>query len=146
MVKRAIPKSAILDALRATRGNVTLAALKLGITRRAVLKRLTREEIDEIRNDADLWRVDVAESKLDEKLLAGDSWTIRFVLERKGKSRGWGELERSIALSGAVRVESQHSMLDVLAVMREFQRTMVESGTDWSDLEQLASENESRDD
>lgn len=82
------PKKQMIEALRAARGNVTRAAEALGCRRETYYTRFTPAEIQQIKQDADTWRVDIALLQFDKALLEGERWAVERVLTSKG---GFGD-------------------------------------------------------
>jgi len=81
----------IIEALKATRGMLTLAADKLGVSRRTLFA--YRERWPEIDQEVEEWRerrVDTAEIALDKAVMNGELQAIFFVLNCLGRSRGYG--------------------------------------------------------
>lgn len=85
--KTRVPLSVLLDTLKKLRGNVTLASEKLGTSRETIYKRVGAETIQAIREDADLWRIDIAMGQLDKALVSGERWAIEKQLEKMGYAR-----------------------------------------------------------
>lgn len=92
-VKRGkIPRGAIVSALRATGGMVTLAAQQLGCSHTVIYRRLDKDPIlrqvlDEERDKA----LDIAEAALKRATLKGEAWAVCFTLKTIGKKRGYVE-------------------------------------------------------
>jgi hypothetical protein len=87
-----LKKKAMLIALEATLGVVTLACKKAGVERVTHYRWMQkdkryREQVDDIANIA----LDFAESKLHERIKSGDTTSIIFYLKSKGKKRGYTE-------------------------------------------------------
>lgn len=85
----------VCEALRGTRGIKSVAAERLGcswdtvhsyINRYPTVARVFREEREAI--------VDTAEAKLLQKLREDADWAIKYVLDRLGRDRGYGETLR----------------------------------------------------
>lgn len=83
-----IPLAELLNALKKSRGNVTHAAEALGTTRELIHRRVGLEAIQQIRQDADTWRVDIALLQLDKALLAGERWAVEKILNSRA---GYGD-------------------------------------------------------
>jgi hypothetical protein len=80
------------EALRATRGNLMLAAKALGISRVAVWKRIHKsKDLQEIIAEERNAVIDIAEGALQRAVLNGEGWAIAFTLKTIGKSRGYVE-------------------------------------------------------
>lgn len=82
----------VIQALRAKKGMVYLAAIELGCKAQTIYNyrdryasvRAAMEEEDGVIDDA-------AEMKLYTAILAGEPWAIQFRLRTKGKGRGYSE-------------------------------------------------------
>ena len=82
----------IIDALRKTNGNLTLAGQLLGCTREAVRLRVNRfPEIKQVLDESRESVIDVAEGALQRAVLNGEGWAIAFTLKTIGKRRGYVE-------------------------------------------------------
>lgn len=80
----------VIEALRATRGMVALAAEKLQCDRNTVYNYI--EEYPEVKEVVESCRdkmLDVAEIKLEEAIRQGQPWAITFSLKTIGKKRGY---------------------------------------------------------
>lgn len=104
MGKTRIRRERLIAALEQTRGNVVAATRLVGCSHDVFYDRLGLDLINEIRDRAHDWRLDVAESHLDKKLIEGDERAVYHVLNRLGRRRGWEP--------SAVQVES-HTHLSV---------------------------------
>ena len=82
----------IIDALRKTNGNLTLAGQLLGCTREAIRIRVNRfPEIKQVLDESRESVIDVAEGALQRAVLNGEGWAIAFTLKTIGKRRGYVE-------------------------------------------------------
>ena len=82
----------ILKALKASRGIVSAAARRMGMTRRQLTRRVkSSEKLKEARDDARAEFCDLAESKLVENVEAGNVPSVLFALKCLGKDRGYVE-------------------------------------------------------
>lgn len=97
----------VADALRRARGNVSLAAHALGMTRESLSARIARSRfLQRVRDDARETVLDAAEAKLEELALRGEVAPLIFLLKTRGRSRGYVErVEHVGAEGGPVRVE-----------------------------------------
>jgi hypothetical protein len=97
----------VADALRESRGLVSIAARRLGTSRANVYKYrdrhpAVRQALDDARDE----RVDLAESKLDEAIERGDPWAVSLTLRTIGRGRGYGDrVEHTGAGGQPIRVE-----------------------------------------
>ena len=80
----------ISRALVAAGGRVSYASIILGTTPKKLRERIREsEELMKLRDEIKEFRLDVAESKLDQRVLM-DKWpAIQFALETQGKNRGY---------------------------------------------------------
>ncbi len=79
-------------ALLSTRGNVELAAQKLGCCRHTIYDRMKKNKaIGAARVAGRVMMVDAAEDKLFEAITAGKGWAILFALKTVGRDRGYVE-------------------------------------------------------
>jgi hypothetical protein len=76
-------------ALRATMGNVSAAADRLGVTRTGLYAAIERHGLTEVLHESRQRIVDLAETKLYEEIEAGNPSLIVFALKTLGKSRGY---------------------------------------------------------
>ena len=82
----------VIDALTASAGIFTDAALKLNCSRQTVANYVNNDnEIQSALNDIVASTVDLAETKLIEKIRSGNMTSIIFYLKTKGKDRGYVE-------------------------------------------------------
>lgn len=87
-----LSKKSYIEAIKASRGLVTLAAEMLGVSRCAVYAATKRwPEVREALEDARERMLDFTESKLMEKVKDGDTTAIIFTLKTLGRSRGYVE-------------------------------------------------------
>lgn len=91
----------IIEALKTTRGMLTLAADKLGVSRRTLY--VYRQRWPEIDQEVEEWRerrVDTAEIALDKAVMNGELQAIFFVLNCLGRDRGYGN-QSKLEVTGA---------------------------------------------
>ena len=82
----------VIEALQESRGIVSAAARRLGMTRRNLTRRVKdSEKLKEVRDDARNEFCDLAESKLVENVEAGNVPSVLFALKCLGKDRGYVE-------------------------------------------------------
>ena len=85
----------VVDALKAAKGRVYLAAEHLGCSYRTVYYYIDRHaKVKDAARHQKGRRGDVAESKLDAAVEAGEAWAICFLLKTQYKDRGY--VEKSI--------------------------------------------------
>jgi DNA-binding XRE family transcriptional regulator len=104
MVK--ITKNRFRKALEGTRGNKTLLANAMNVTRQTVYTFIEKnpEVLKDIEIEAEKTQ-DLAEIKIEQKIKEGDMRAIELALvkHKRGRSRGYGErqeIEHSTALEG----------------------------------------------
>jgi uncharacterized protein YwgA len=82
----------IVDAVTEARGMVSVAARKLGISRRTIYNRMKSSgEIAAAVEDSREFTTDVAELKLFQAIEKGEAWAVCFYLKCQGQSRGYIE-------------------------------------------------------
>ncbi len=92
-----IKKKQIIEAMKATLGNVTAACQKVGISRDTYYDYYNRDENfrNEINNISEML-VDFYEGKLHELVDALNPTAVIFALKCKGKKRGWIEKQEIV--------------------------------------------------
>jgi len=104
-------------------GVLILVAKDMGMSRESLVKRIDRHPyLQEIMAEIDAKILDIAEGKLFEALGKGDMATIRWYLERKGKSRGYAtkiDQDLSAETVTAVAKELRSQGLDALRAARD---------------------------
>lgn len=106
----------IIEALIKTRGQQTIAADYLGISRKTLYD--YRQRWPEIDEEIDTWRqrrLDRAEFKLDDAIENGESWAIMFFLNCLGGARGYGnksKLEVTGADGQPIRIMTAQDLSD----------------------------------
>src|ERR1051326_3547732 len=93
----------VAKALHETHGNISAAARKLNVTRRAIQYRIGKDKaLQELLIDARESLVDNAETALAEAVLRGEKWAVMYTLSTLGKSRGYTtRQEHAAAADGA---------------------------------------------
>jgi hypothetical protein len=82
----------VIEALRAVRGMVYLAARHLQCDPDTIMRYCARyPAVEQAKHDARGELLDVAEVKLWQAVQAGEHWAICFALRTVGKDRGYGE-------------------------------------------------------
>ena len=79
------------EALRNSAGIQSIAAEKLGVTRSTICRFVAKHDrirllIEEITDEMN----DVAEAQLSLAIKRGDPWAVKYWLENRGQSRGYG--------------------------------------------------------
>lgn len=90
----------VIEALRATKGMVYLAAEKLDCDPKTIYNYRDRYPAVRAAMESEDGKIDdIAETKLYQALLAGESWAVQFRLRTKGKGRGYTErTEHSVTI------------------------------------------------
>jgi predicted transcriptional regulator len=96
----------VAQALRDSRGLVTHAAERLGISRVALSKRIKNHpSLQEVRDESREAMTDLAEHSLHTAIQTGESWAVLFYLKTQGRERGYVErLEEKREMTGDIRV------------------------------------------
>jgi hypothetical protein len=90
----------MIEAIKAAKGKITLAAHSIGCTRETIYQYAKRyatvqSAIDKSRNDFDEELLDIAEHKLRQSVLEGEQWAVTYVLNKKGRARGYMDSNRT---------------------------------------------------
>jgi hypothetical protein len=101
MASREYKTQEIIDALKATKGLVSLAARHLGCVPQTIYTRANnvqsvRQAIDDSRAEI----VDQAELALRNAVLNGEAWAVALTLKTIGKSRGYVERQEVTGADG----------------------------------------------
>lgn len=101
-----VEMSAIFDALREHRGNISKTAAELGVARNYIKRRIDGSVdlqvfLDDIRESL----VDRAEDNVFADVEKNDPGASRFVLATLGKTRGWAQGVAGLGKDGAITVE-----------------------------------------
>ncbi len=90
----------IIEALKATKGMVYLAAERLGCEAQTVYNYRDRYPAVRAAMELEDGKIDdIAEMKLYQAIMAGESWAVQFRLRTKGKGRGYTErTEHSVTI------------------------------------------------
>ena len=90
-MKRLTPKT-VLAAVRATMGNLSAAALKLGVARQSLHEYIQRRpELVAALQETRETVLDNVETVIYAKAMEGHSWAVLSLLKCLGKHRGWVE-------------------------------------------------------
>lgn len=99
----------IATALQAARGNISVAAASIGVSRNVIYQHIKKnEELQQVLTDSREALIDYAESALLQAVGEKQGWAVCFTLKTLGKSRGYVE-----------SVEQQHSGQMEIIVKRE---------------------------
>jgi hypothetical protein len=111
--KQKFEREKIIDALRASKGMVYLAAKRLRCTPMTVYNYIQRyASVYEVKEAERGKMVDIAESKLYKAIINGEPWAIRFYLSTKGKDRGYTK-RQELSLPEPVRMQRQYGDADI---------------------------------
>lgn len=103
---RKLSKSDYIEALRAARGLVSVAAERLGVTQSGVYKAIQRyPELREVQEEATEKMLDFAEAKLYQHIADDNLQATMFYLKTRGKHRGFVEKQEQV---GEMRVVIEH--------------------------------------
>lgn len=128
---------AIREALKRTRGNVSLAATMLGCSRETIYQHTTADERKAIKDEAYSDLVDMAETMLTQAVKRGEKWAVQFTLERMGRERGWGNATQ-IEHAGQINVSHEaRPVLDTAAIVQELKSMFGPAGEDLPDTFEL---------
>ena len=91
MRRKRLTKKNIEVAIKGSNGLISTIAQRLDVSRQTVRNYFKRyPELEENMNDELETILDVVESKLMKKVQEEESWAIKFYLQTKGKTRGYG--------------------------------------------------------
>ena len=119
-------KEQLIEALRKSLGNVTIACKNVGISKSNFYNWLKEDEdlkstLDEIRNEE---LPDFLESCLYSKCEKGDTKAIIFALKCKGKERGWVERQEITGKDGAPLQERQLSIEEAKTLLENIEKSI----------------------
>lgn len=108
MAQRTRSLDEIEQALRDTKGMVSVAAKKLGFQRSALYDRIQKSErLQMVIADEREAMTDTAELALHRAIVGGEAWAVCFYLKTQGKSRGYVERQEITgADSGPIMIEA----------------------------------------
>lgn len=103
--REAIEPAKIIEALRRSKGMVSIAARLLDCSRQTVYSAMERHpEISEVVAGERELLIDTAELKLVDSVTKGQPWAIAFYLKTQGRHRGYIE-RREVDLEGRLTLE-----------------------------------------
>jgi hypothetical protein len=122
----------VADALRQTKGLVTLAAKRLGCSDETVQNYCRKfASVQAAKASARTELLDLAELKLWLAVQRGDAWAVTFCLKTIGKERGYGEtLSLHVEIERVAARVAQDTGLDAAAILAEAQRLLEEYDRD----------------
>lgn len=96
-----ITNQAMVEALIASKGLISLAARRLGCSRQTIYNRAKRvQKVQQAIDDAREELVDIAELKLRDKIMDGEAWAVSLVLRTLGRNRGYVERQEVTGADG----------------------------------------------
>jgi hypothetical protein len=112
--KLKLSKKMVQTALEKARGNLSVAAKALDVSRQTIYTYMNRyPELKDIRDNAMEYVLDIAEDNLENFVLNGDQRATEFILRYRGKSRGY-------RMGGDVNIDGTLGLSpDVLEMMKE---------------------------
>lgn len=125
MAHRTLTTTEVENALRNTKGMVSVAAKTLGITRQALYNRINKSTaLQELIADEREAMTDTAELALHRAIVGGEAWAVCFYLKTQGKSRGYVERQELTGANGgpiATTTQPDYSKLstDELKTLRD---------------------------
>lgn len=125
MAHRTFTQPEIEQALRDTKGMVSVAAKKLNMARGALYARIQRSQaLRDVIADEREAMTDTAELALHRAIVGGEAWAVCFYLKTQGKSRGYVERQELTGANGgpiATTTQPDYSKLstDELKTLRD---------------------------
>jgi hypothetical protein len=90
--KQRYAKAQVMDALRASKGMVSVAAQRLGCDVDTVANYCKRfSDVEAVKQESRIEILDEAELRLWQAIRRDESWAIAFALRTIGRDRGYGE-------------------------------------------------------
>jgi len=131
--KSKLTNEMVLDAMRRAAGIKSAAARALGVTRQTIYNYIIahpeiKPQIDEICEIT----LDMAESKVYQAINEGDGQMVRWFLDRRGRSRGYGQTTRS-EVTGKDGAPLLPPTIDVSKLTFEEQKLLLEMYSKASD-------------
>lgn len=122
MAQRTRSLDEIEQALRDTKGMVSVAAKKLGFQRSALYDRIQKSErLQMVIADEREAMTDTAELALHRAIVNGEAWATCFYLKTQGKSRGYVERQEISGPDGkAVEVSVVDARSELASVLAAF--------------------------
>lgn len=98
-----LDRKEIIDAIKKYHGKVAFVAQSLSVSTATIYNYVNKYStvkaaLDDAQNNWDEGLLDTAESKLQKAVNNGDVWAIRYILNTKGKKRGYGEKNNAVDL------------------------------------------------
>jgi transposase len=101
-------KKAVIEALKKTNANISLAAKALGVARSSLYDFVNKHnDLKQLVTDERESLVDIAESALKSSVIKQEAWAVCFTLKTIGKHRGYVErVEQTGANGGAIQIQA----------------------------------------
>lgn len=94
----------IIEALRAAKGHVYIAASRLGADPKTIKKRIREvPEVAEEQRNAKGYLKDVTEAQIIKAIQKGEPWAIKFFATTQMRDRGYGE-RNDVNISGELTI------------------------------------------
>lgn len=111
MANQVLNRDELIGKIWANKGKVGLVAEILGVTPATIYNYAKRystvkNALVDSRVHFDESLVDAAEIKLHRAVVKGEAWAVKYTLDNKGKSRGYGVSSSEIKHSGSIDVRS----------------------------------------
>lgn len=121
MAKQRYTAQQVIDALKATRGMVYIAAQQLGCEPETVQNYCKRyPTVEQAKHDARGALLDEAELRLWKAIQRDEAWAIAFALKTIGRSRGYGEqLNLQVSIQAAAQKVAAEFGLSAAEVLAE---------------------------
>lgn len=129
---RTVTDAQIADAIRESRGMLSVAARHLGVSDRALRYRLAKsEELERVRYEAREANKDLAESALLKAIEKGEAWAVCFYLKCQARDRGYMERidvqqDSHVHHSGNVDIRAVVAELEAHPAFVDFARRRVQ--------------------
>jgi hypothetical protein len=122
----------VIDALRTSRGLISMAAQKLQCDVDTVSNYCKKfPTVEAAKQESRVTLLDLAESRLWEAIDRGDGWAIAFCLKTLGRSRGYGErLDLNVSIQAAAAKVAAEFGLTAAEVLAEARLLLMEVDDD----------------
>ena len=130
--KQRYRKQQVIDALRAAKGLVSLAARQLGCDPDTVQLYCRRySDVEAVKQEARIEILDEAELRLWAAIRRDESWAIAFALKTLGRTRGYGErLDLNVSIQAAAAKVAAEMGLTAAEVLAEAKMLLLEVDND----------------
>jgi hypothetical protein len=120
--------SQVIEALRTSRGLISMAAQKLQCDVDTVSNYCKRfPTVEQAKQESRVSLLDLAESRLWEAIDRGEGWAIAFCLKTLGRSRGYGErLDLNVSIQAAAARVADEFGLSAAEVLAEARLLLLE--------------------